>query len=57
VGQLAARAETLFNEAEAALRTGDLATYEAKIDEARALVGRIADSLSGSGSGTQAGSA
>lgn len=36
--ELLERADVLFDEADAALRTGDLGTYQAKVDEARRLV-------------------
>ncbi|MDO9174576.1 MAG: hypothetical protein Q7V62_07195, partial [Actinomycetota bacterium] len=41
--ELLQQAEELFNEAEAALPAGDLGTYQAKIDEARALVAEALD--------------
>ena len=41
--ELLQQAEELFNEAEAALTAGDLGTYQAKIDEARALVAEALD--------------
>ncbi|MPY92939.1 MAG: hypothetical protein GEV08_07690 [Acidimicrobiia bacterium] len=54
VGDLAARAQELFVEADRALRAGDLAGYQAKVREAQDLVGRIATALA---PGNQPGSA
>ena len=39
------RAEKLFNEADAALKDGDLGTYQVKVDEAKILVAQALDLL------------
>lgn len=57
VAELARRAEQLFVEADQALRSGDLATYGSKVDEARELVSQIARAVGAAGTPTQAGSA
>jgi uncharacterized protein len=47
--ELLAQADTLFAEADAALAQSDLATYGAKVDEARALVTRALELLNAEG--------
>ena len=43
--QLLQQAEELFNEADVALKDGDLGTYQVKVDEAKALVAQALDLL------------
>ena len=52
VGQLLAAASKLFDEADAALKAGDLGTYQQKVTAARSKVAQAEALLSGSGSTT-----
>jgi hypothetical protein len=38
-------AQTLFDEADVALRDGDLGTYQSKVDEAQALIAKALSQL------------